>query len=226
MKQDCVLALTLFSIFLSAVLGGAFRDMGHGVYIHRRQIADLFNVVHFRVKTKTTRILMRELVFADDSALVVHSADEMQKIVDALSNASSKFGLKINTKKIEVLFQPNSTTTREQDILVDGNKLNSVLEFTYLGRTISSNGCIEDEIQRRMVKASTPFGRLRQIIWNNYHVSMRVKGKIFRACGLSTGEKTVCLHDATYAFDHEDNPDGQSDKHGNTPPISPFTDIE
>ena len=98
----------------------------------------LFNVAHFRAKTKTTRILMRELLFADDSALVAaHSAEEMQNIVDAFSNASKKFGLKINIKKTEVLYQPNSTRTREEDIMVDGNKLNSVLEFTYLGSTIS-----------------------------------------------------------------------------------------
>ena len=104
---------------------------------------------------------MRELLFADDSALVAHCAEEMQKIVDAFSDASNKFGLKINIKKTEVLYQPNSTRTREEDIMVDENKLNSLLEFTYLGSTISSNGCIDDEIQRRMAKAGTPFGRLR-----------------------------------------------------------------
>jgi len=51
----------------------------------------------------------------------------MHNIVDALSNASKKFGLKINIKKTEVLYQPNSTRAREQNIMVDGNKLNSVL---------------------------------------------------------------------------------------------------
>ena len=30
------------------------------------------------------------------------------------------------------------------------------------------------------------------------------------------GEKAACLHDATSAFDHEDNLDGQSDKQGHT----------
>ncbi|KAK2162283.1 hypothetical protein NP493_1532g01040 [Ridgeia piscesae] len=35
----------------------------------------------------------------DDSALVVHSAEEMQKIVDAFSDASKKFGLKINIQE-------------------------------------------------------------------------------------------------------------------------------
>ena len=70
--------------------------------------------------------------------------------------------------------------------MVDGNKLNSVLEFTYLGSTISSNGCIDDEIHRKMAKASAYFDRLHQRRWNNHHVSMRVEGKIYRAIVLST----------------------------------------
>ena len=32
----------------------------------------------------------------------------------------------------------------------------------------------------------------------------------------TTGEKAGCLHDATSAFDHEDNLDGQIDKQGHT----------
>ena len=185
-KQGCVLAPTLFSIFLSAMLDDAFRDIGDGVYIESRQGADLFNVAHFRAKTKTTRILTRELLFADDNPLVAHSADEMQNIVDAFCNASKKFGQNINIKKTEVLYQPNTTRTREEDIMVDGNKLNSVLEFTYLGSTISSDGCIDDKIQWRVATASASFGRLRQRLWNNHHVSMRVKGKIYGAIVLST----------------------------------------
>jgi len=64
------------------MLNETFRDMGDGVYIQSRQSADIFNVAHFRAKTKTTRILIRELLFADDSALVAHSAEEKQKLVD------------------------------------------------------------------------------------------------------------------------------------------------
>ena len=119
-KQGCVLAPTFFSIFLSAMLEEAFRDMGGGgrIYIQSRQNADLFTVAHFRAKTKTTNILVRELLFADDSALIAHSAEEIQRIVDAFANASSKFGLKINIKKTEVMFQPNSTMTMEEQATV------------------------------------------------------------------------------------------------------------
>ena len=155
-KQGCVLAPRSSP----SSYQHSFPRHGGGVYIQSTQGADLFNVAHFRAKTKTTRILVRELRFADNSALVVHCAEEMQKIVNAFSDASKKLGLKINIKKIEVLYQPNSTRTREEDIMVDGNKLNSLLEFTYLGTTITSNGYIDDEIQRRMAKASASFGRL------------------------------------------------------------------
>ena len=47
-KHGCVLAPTLFSIFLSALLEEAFRDMRYGIYIQERQNADLFTVAHFR----------------------------------------------------------------------------------------------------------------------------------------------------------------------------------
>ena len=67
-KQGYV-ATTVFSNFLSAMLDDAFRDMGDGVYIQSRQSADLFNVAHFRAKTKTTRILMRESCY---SQMTVH----------------------------------------------------------------------------------------------------------------------------------------------------------
>ena len=86
-KQGCVLARTLFSIFLSAMLDKALRGMSDGVYIQSRQSADLFNVAHFRAKTKPTRTLMRELLFPDDSEFFAHSVEKMQTIVDVFSDA-------------------------------------------------------------------------------------------------------------------------------------------
>ena len=147
--------------------------------------ADLFTVAHFRANTKTTNILVRELFFADESALIVHSAEEIQRIVDAFTNASSKCGLNINIRKTEVMFQPNSTTTMEEDINVDETTLNHVKEFTYLDSIIAIDGHIEAELQKRMSRGSMSFGRLRERLWNNHNVSIRVQGKIYRANTLS-----------------------------------------
>ena len=185
-KQGCVLAPTLFSIFLSAMLEEAFADFEEGVYIQSRQDADLFNVAHFKAKTKSTQILVRELLFADDSALVSHTPEQMQHVIYVFSSASKKFGLQINIKKTEVLFQPGTDHQEEEEILVDGTALNQVDDFTYLGSTISKDGRIDSELVKRMSKASSAFGRLRTRLWNNHHVSTRVKCKIYRAIVLST----------------------------------------
>ena len=74
----------------------------------------------------------------------------MQQIVDAFSAASRKFGLQINIKKTEVLFQPCSNHRDEKEILVDGTALNQVDSFTYLGSTISKDGRIDAELVKRM----------------------------------------------------------------------------
>ncbi|KAK2190206.1 hypothetical protein NP493_87g09005 [Ridgeia piscesae] len=85
--------LALLYLPTSNALRG-FPRHGDCVYMQSRKSVDLVNLAHFRANTKTTRILMRELLFAGDS--VAHSAKEMQKTVDAFSDASKKFGLKIN----------------------------------------------------------------------------------------------------------------------------------
>ena len=179
--------LPRFSLyFCQQCLKRLSKTWGDGIYIQSRQNADLFTVAHFRAKTKTTNILVRQLLFADDNALIAHSAAEIQRIVDAFANASSKFGLKINIKKTEVMFQPNSTMTMEEDINVDETTLTHVKEFTYLGSIIASDGHIEAELQKRMSKASMSVGRLRERLWNNHNASIRVKGKIYCAIILST----------------------------------------
>ena len=74
---------SLLHLAISNARRGFPRHRRWRLYIQSRQSADLFNIGHIRAKTKTTRILMRELLFADDSALAAHFAEEMKTIVDA-----------------------------------------------------------------------------------------------------------------------------------------------
>ena len=98
-KQGCVLASTLFSLYLLAMLEIAFAL--DGASIQSRHNAYLFNVAHFKVRTKTSQKIVREMLFADDSALVAHDADSMQRLVDRFPSAADQFSLKINIKKTE-----------------------------------------------------------------------------------------------------------------------------
>ena len=54
-KQGCVLAPAFFSPYLSAMLEVAFDDSLDGVSIQTPRYADLFNVAHFKARTKTSQ---------------------------------------------------------------------------------------------------------------------------------------------------------------------------
>ena len=159
-KQGCVLAHTLFSIFLSAMLEEAFKDMGDGIYIQSRQNAYLFTVTHFRAKTKTTNILVRELLFCRRQRTNCTLGRGYPEDCRCVCQCIIKVWPQDQHKKTEVMFQPNSTMTMEEDINVDETTLTHVKEFTYLGSIIASDGHIEAELQKRMSKASMSFGRL------------------------------------------------------------------
>ena len=188
-KQGCVLAPTLFSIYLAAMLHVAFKDVNKGIYIQTRHGADLFNIAHFKARSCTTKHLVREMLFADDSALVAHTASDMQLLVNRFSMAANQFSLKINIKKTECMYQPVKLicpSPEPSDIIIGNEPLVRTTNFTYLGSTVSSSSKIETEIQRRIGKATAAFGKLRHRLWNNKHVSTRVKCKVYRAVVLST----------------------------------------
>lgn len=98
-KQGCVLAPTLFGIFFSLVLTDAFRSSGDGVHLYTRSDGKLFNLSRLRARTKVRKIMIREILFADDAALVSHSQAGLQRLVSCLADACREFGLTISLKK-------------------------------------------------------------------------------------------------------------------------------
>ena len=136
-KQGCVLAPTLFSLFLSKVLDCAFAGCDKGVTIQTRLGANLFNTNQFKSTTRTKPILVRELMFADDTAFVAHSHEDMQAIVTRFASAAKAFGLQVNIKKTEMMFQPSpGTDDHHRCIQISDEDLVTVKEFKYLGSTL------------------------------------------------------------------------------------------
>ncbi len=186
-KQGCVLAPTLFSIFLSAVLDEAFSENRTGIYIQTRPGANLFNLAQLKAKTKTKCTIIRELMFADDTALVAHTLEDIQEISTLFAKAATDFGLQINMRKTEVLYQPSPSTSSMHGIVnIEGNNLASVKSFTYLGSAITDDTKLDAEIQTRMSKAAAAFGRLRTRLWDNNNVRAKVKCRVYVAVVIST----------------------------------------
>ena len=71
-------------------------------------------------------------------------------------------------------------------IVIDNEPLVQTENFIYLGSTVSSSSRIDKELRNRTGKASGAFSKLRQKLWNNTHVSIKAKCKVYRAVVLST----------------------------------------
>ena len=45
---------------------------------------NLFNLARLRAKTKVRHVVIREMIFADDAALVTHRIENLQQLMDTL----------------------------------------------------------------------------------------------------------------------------------------------
>ena len=117
------------------------------------------------------------------------SEAKIQGAVDRMSKAFDNFQLTISTKKTEVVHQPApGKPYREPTITVNGQKLQVVDKFTYLGSTLSRAVHIDDEVTARTAKASVAFGRLctKKNVWERNGIRLDTKLKVYKAVVLPT----------------------------------------
>ena len=97
-KQECVIAPTLFSIFLSAVLHLLCERMPAGVKI-RYRFDDIFNLSRLKTKTKTSIQTICQLQYADNNAIMAHSEEDLQCVMTAFHEAYTSLGLTLMRKR-------------------------------------------------------------------------------------------------------------------------------
>ena len=135
----------------------AFCSSTVGFKLHKRFDKRLFNPKRLKAKSKVKKITVRDMLFADDAALVAQSAQDLQTLLSLFSSACSDFGLTISLKKTKVLSQG---TDIPPSIKIDGKDIENVKNFVYIGSSIASNASLDTEINFRIGKVSGTFARL------------------------------------------------------------------
>ena len=81
-----------------------------GVFIRTRSDGTLFHLARLKASTKTRELCIRELLFANDAAIVSHTLKDTRKICKQFEQVAIMFGLTINTKKTATLYKPPGQT--------------------------------------------------------------------------------------------------------------------
>ena len=155
---------TLFVIFFGVLLKHAFDTTTEGIYLRTRSDDRLFNLARLRANTKVRKVLIRDMMFADEAAVATHTQEELQSLMDCFSQACKDFGLTISL---------NKTKVRRQDIeappviTIDDYELDAVCQFSYLGSTSTDNLSLYAEIDKRIGKAASTLPRPTARVWTS-----------------------------------------------------------
>ncbi|VDO64417.1 unnamed protein product [Schistosoma margrebowiei] len=167
-RQGCLLSPFLFLLVIDWIMRTSTSEGKHGIQW-------------------TSRMQLDDLDFADDLALLSQKQQQMQEKTNSVAAASAAIGLNIHKRKSKVLRYNTACTN---PITIDGEYLEDVKTFTYLGSIIDEQGGSDADVKARIGKARAAYLQLKNI-WNSKQLSTNTKVRIF-----NTNVKTVLLYGA------------------------------
>ena len=130
-KQGEPLSPLLFILFVNDVYPGLITADGNG------------NVAGVEIN----HLCFFLLLFADDMVLFSKDPIELQSLLDKLYSYSCEWGLKVNCRKTKVCVFENQKSEREHSWYINGDLLETVDSFCYLGMKFHYNGNLEPGIK-------------------------------------------------------------------------------
>ena len=107
------------------------------------------------------------LRFADDTDGLAGEEEELAKLVERLCKVSTAYGMQISAEKTKLM--TNNTSGINTEIKVNGQKLETVIGFKYLGSVITDEGP-KHEILSRIAETTAAMTRLKPV-WSDRYFS-------------------------------------------------------
>ena len=93
---------------------------------------------------KTTGRNISNLRYADDTSLMAESEEELKSLLMTVKEESEKVGLKLNIQKMKIMASGPITAWE-----TDGETVETVSDFIFLGSKITADGDCSHKIKRR-----------------------------------------------------------------------------
>ncbi|KAI0240103.1 hypothetical protein LSAT2_009185 [Lamellibrachia satsuma] len=160
-RQGCLLSPTLFNIFLERIMTDALENHQGTVSIGGRTITNLR--------------------FADDIDGLAGDEQELVNLVEHLEKTSSSYGMEISAEKTKLM--TNSTQGISTEVKVNGQRLEAVTSFRYLGSIITDEGS-KPEILARIAQTTAALTRLKPL-WNDRNITVSSKIRLMHSLVMS-----------------------------------------
>ena len=85
---------------------------------------------------------INNLKYADDTTLMAESSEELKSLLMNVKEESEKVGLKLNIQKTKIMALGPITSWQ-----IDGEKMETVAEFIFLGSKVTADGDCSHEIK-------------------------------------------------------------------------------
>ena len=111
---------------------------------------------------------MNNLRYADDTTLKAESEEELKSLLMTMKEESVKVGLKLNIQKTEIM-----TSSPIISWQIDGQTMETVTDFIFLGSKITADGDCSHEIKRRLLLGRKSYNQPQQHIKKQRHCRQR-----------------------------------------------------
>ena len=95
---------------------------------------------------KIARRYINSLRYADDTTLMAESEEEVKSLLMKVKEESGKVGLKLNIQKTKIMASCPITSWQ-----IDGETVETMSDFMFLGSKITADGDCSHEIKRRLL---------------------------------------------------------------------------
>ena len=89
---------------------------------------------------------INNLRYADDTTLIAESKEELKSFLMKMKEESKKAGLKLNIQKTKIMVSGPITSWQ-----IDGETVETVADFIFLGSKITADADCSQEIKRRLL---------------------------------------------------------------------------
>ena len=155
-RQGCILSPHLFSLYTEGIM----RDVEHDP---RKDEYD---------EPKIQGLPIRDLRYADDTALLSTTPKGLENLIKSVKEHSEKRGLYLNVKKTKIM--DTDKCKKEAVVQIEGEEIERVNNFEYLGARIEANGKTSSEIRRRLAMATSKLKKMEKI-WKGQCVQTKVR---------------------------------------------------